>query len=33
VPDPMFQYGLTPGVKSACQIIDMIEPEPGMIKN
>jgi ABC-type nitrate/sulfonate/bicarbonate transport system substrate-binding protein len=32
VPDSMFQYGLTPGAKSAYQIIDMIQPEPGLIR-
>jgi ABC-type nitrate/sulfonate/bicarbonate transport system substrate-binding protein len=32
VPDSMFQYGLTPGAKSAYQIINMIEPEPGLIR-
>jgi NitT/TauT family transport system substrate-binding protein len=32
VPDSMFQYGLTPGAKSAYQIINMIQPEPGLIR-
>jgi NitT/TauT family transport system substrate-binding protein len=32
VPDAMFQYGLTPGAKSAYQIINMIQPEPGLIR-
>jgi NitT/TauT family transport system substrate-binding protein len=32
VPDSMFQYGLTPGAKSAYQIAKMVEPEPGLIK-
>jgi NitT/TauT family transport system substrate-binding protein len=32
VPDSMFQYGLTPGVKSPYQIINMIEPEPNLIR-
>jgi NitT/TauT family transport system substrate-binding protein len=32
VPDSMFQYGLTPGAKSAYRIIDMIQPEPGLIR-
>jgi hypothetical protein len=32
VPDSMFQYGLTPGAKSAYQIINMVQPEPGLIK-
>jgi NitT/TauT family transport system substrate-binding protein len=32
VPDSMFQYGLTPGAKSAYQIIKMIQPEPGLIR-
>ncbi len=31
VPDSMFQYGLTPGAKSAYQIIKMVQPEPGLI--
>jgi NitT/TauT family transport system substrate-binding protein len=32
VPDSMFQYGLTPGAKSAYQIINMVQPEPGLIR-
>jgi NitT/TauT family transport system substrate-binding protein len=32
VPDSMFQYGLTPGAKSAFQISSMIQPEPGLIR-
>jgi NitT/TauT family transport system substrate-binding protein len=32
VPDLMFQYGLTPGVKSPYQIINMIQPEPNLIR-
>jgi NitT/TauT family transport system substrate-binding protein len=32
VPDSMFQYGLTPGAKSAYQIVKMIQPEPGLIR-
>jgi NitT/TauT family transport system substrate-binding protein len=32
VPDSMFQYGLTPGVKSPYQIINMIQPEPNLIR-
>jgi NitT/TauT family transport system substrate-binding protein len=32
VPDSMFQYGLTGGAKSAYQIINMIQPEPGLIR-
>jgi NitT/TauT family transport system substrate-binding protein len=32
VPDSMFQYGLTPGAKSAYQIAKMVQPEPGLIK-
>jgi NitT/TauT family transport system substrate-binding protein len=32
VPDSMFQYGLTPGVKSAYQIVNMVQPEPGLIR-
>jgi NitT/TauT family transport system substrate-binding protein len=32
VPDSMFQYGLTPGVKSPYQIINMIAPEPNLIR-
>jgi hypothetical protein len=28
----MFQYGLTPGAKSAYQIINMIQPEPNLIR-
>jgi NitT/TauT family transport system substrate-binding protein len=32
VPDSMFQYGLTPGAKSAYQIVNMIQPEPGLIR-
>ena len=32
VPDSMFQYGLTPGVKSPYQIINMIQPEPKLIR-
>jgi NitT/TauT family transport system substrate-binding protein len=32
VPDSMFQYGLTPGAKSAYQIAGMIQPEPGLIR-
>jgi len=31
VADSMFEFGLTPGVKSPYQISQMIEPEPGMI--
>ena len=31
VPDSMFQYGLTPGAKSAYQITKMVQPEPGLI--
>jgi hypothetical protein len=31
VPDSMFQCGLTPGAKSAYQIIKMVQPEPGLI--
>ena len=31
VPDSMFQYGLTPGAKSAYQIAKMVQPEPGLI--
>jgi hypothetical protein len=27
----MFQYGLTPGAKSAYQITKMVQPEPGLI--
>jgi NitT/TauT family transport system substrate-binding protein len=32
VSDSMFQYGLTPGVKSPYQIINMIQPEPDLIR-
>jgi ABC-type nitrate/sulfonate/bicarbonate transport system substrate-binding protein len=32
VPDSMFQYGLTPGAKSAYQIVNMVQPEPGLIR-
>jgi NitT/TauT family transport system substrate-binding protein len=32
VPDSMFQYGLTPGARSAYQINNMVQPEPGLIK-
>ena len=32
VPDSMFEYGLTPGVKSPYQIINMIQPEPNLIR-
>jgi len=32
VADSMFQYGLTPGMKSPYQIISMIQPEPGLIR-
>jgi NitT/TauT family transport system substrate-binding protein len=32
VSDSMFQYGLTAGAKSAYQIINMIQPEPGLIR-
>jgi NitT/TauT family transport system substrate-binding protein len=32
VPDSMFQYGLTGGAKNPYQIINMIQPEPGMIR-
>ena len=32
VPDSMFQYGLTPGAKSAYQIANMVQPEPGLIR-
>src|ERR1700722_8829052 len=32
VPDSIFQFGLTPGAKGAYQIINMIEPEPGLIR-
>jgi hypothetical protein len=28
----MFQYGLTPGAKSAYQIVNMVQPEPGLIR-
>jgi hypothetical protein len=28
----MLQYGLTPGAKSADQIIKMVQPEPGLIR-
>jgi NitT/TauT family transport system substrate-binding protein len=31
VPDSMFEYGLTPGAKSAYQIAKMVQPEPGLI--
>jgi NitT/TauT family transport system substrate-binding protein len=31
VPDSMFEYGLTPGAKSAYQIAEMVQPEPGLI--
>ena len=31
VPDSMFEYGLTPGAKSAYQIANMVQPEPGLI--
>jgi len=31
VADSMFEFGLTPGVKSPYQISQMIQPEPGMI--
>jgi NitT/TauT family transport system substrate-binding protein len=32
VPDSMFQFGLTPGAKAAYPIVDMIQPEPGLIR-
>jgi NitT/TauT family transport system substrate-binding protein len=32
VPDSMYQYGLTPGAKSAYQITKMVQPEPGLIR-
>ena len=32
VPDSMLQYGLTPGAKSPYQIINMIAPEPNLIR-
>ena len=32
VSDSMFQYGLKQGAKSAYQIINMIQPEPGLIR-
>lgn len=32
VPDSMFQFGLTGGAKAPYQIINMIEPEPGLIR-
>jgi NitT/TauT family transport system substrate-binding protein len=32
VPDSMLQYGLTPGAKSPYQIINMIQPEPNLIR-
>jgi NitT/TauT family transport system substrate-binding protein len=32
VPDSMYQYGLTPGAKSAYQIAKMVQPEPGLIR-
>jgi NitT/TauT family transport system substrate-binding protein len=32
VPDSMFQYGLTGGAKSPYQIVNMIQPEPGLIR-
>jgi len=32
VSDSMFQYGLTAGAKSAYQVINMIQPEPGLIR-
>jgi NitT/TauT family transport system substrate-binding protein len=32
VPDSMFQYGLTGGAKSAYQIANMVQPEPGLIR-
>ena len=32
VPDSMYQFGLTPGAKSAYQIAKMVQPEPGLIK-
>jgi hypothetical protein len=28
----MFEYGLTPGAKSAYQITQMVQPEPGLIR-
>ncbi len=31
VPDSMFEYGLTPGAKSAYQITNMVQAEPGLI--
>jgi NitT/TauT family transport system substrate-binding protein len=31
VPDSMFQYGLTGGAKAPYQIMNMIQPEPGLI--
>ena len=32
VPDSMFQYGLTGGARSPYQIINMIQPEPNLIR-
>jgi NitT/TauT family transport system substrate-binding protein len=32
VPDSMFQYGLTPAAKGPYQIMNMIQPEPGLIR-
>ena len=32
VPDSMFQFGLMPGAKAPYQIINMIQPEPGLIR-
>src|SRR5450756_650138 len=32
VPDSMFQFGLTPGATAPYQIINMIQPEPGLIR-
>ena len=32
VADSMFQYGLTPGAKSPYQIMNMIQPEPNLIR-
>jgi NitT/TauT family transport system substrate-binding protein len=32
VPDSMFQFGLTPHAKAPYQIINMIQPEPGLIR-
>jgi hypothetical protein len=32
VPDAMFEFGVTPGLKKPYDIANMIQPEPGEIK-